>query len=92
MACTRAALWQAGKRPVEPLQLKGLESEGECAALQDDTQQEKSVPIPWKEAGMSSEGNERYLTKKQKQTSPKPVSTTMSKTLHKREPEIWKSI
>lgn len=65
---------------------------GECATHQDDTQQEKSVPIPWKEAGISSEGNERYLTKKQKQASQKPVSTTMSKTLYKREPEIWKSI
>lgn len=41
VACTRAALWQAGKRPVEPLQLKGLESEGECAAHQDDTQTRK---------------------------------------------------
>lgn len=92
VACTWAALWQAGKRQVEPLQLEGLESEGMPDPSRFYTIQESQFPFPGRKLGCCQKGNESYLTKKQKQTSKRPVSTTMSKTLHKREPEIWKSI
>lgn len=91
---------QAGMRRIDPLQLEGLESKGMHLfppRLYTMRKKGKSILIPQKETGKSSEGEWNMFSTKPKQrnkqtNNKRPVSTTISKTFHKREPEIQKSV